>query len=258
MNNDKNDLVGLIPAAGYANRVAGLPCSKEIYPIIHPDGDSTVVSFYLMESLKHAGVEQVYVILREGKWDIPEYYKNGSKADLPLAHIVTEATPGVPFTLDKAYPFIRSKKVLFGFPDILFKPKNAFVSLLEKQKATEADLVLGLFKAENPQKMDMVDRDTEQERVKDIIIKPEHTSLTYTWILAVWTSSFTHFLHKYVEANSDTHHSPDGKELHVGDIFREAIQAEIRSAYVEFDEGVFIDIGTPEDLAKVNSLKWLD
>lgn len=255
--NDTNDLVGIIPAAGYARRVSKLPCSKEIYPIVHPDGRSTVASSYLIESFKKAGAEQAYLILRKGKWDIAEYYKDGSNAGLPLAHIVIEATPGVPHTLDKAYPFIQSQKILFGFPDILFKPGDAFNSLLEKQKAAGADLVLGLFKAENPQKADMVARDIEQERVKDIIIKPEQTSLTHTWIIAVWTPSFTNFLHTYLKEKPAAH-VENGKELYIGDVFREAIQTGLKSAYVEFNQGVFIDIGTPEDLAKVNSLDWLN
>lgn len=82
--------------------------------------------------------------------------------------------------------------------------------------------------------------------------------MTHTWIIAVWTPSFTNFLHKCLEENPDTQQSLDRKELYIGDVFRETMKEGLKSAYVEYDEGVFIDIGTPEDLAKVNSLEWLD
>jgi hypothetical protein len=37
--------------------------------------------------------------------------------------------------------FLKNKLVLFGFPDILFKPFNAYVQLIERMKESQADLL---------------------------------------------------------------------------------------------------------------------
>jgi glucose-1-phosphate thymidylyltransferase len=68
------DIVGLIPAAGQGTRIGLLPCSKEVYPIGYDqcrEGRPNAVSHYLLEKMQSAGIKKVYIILREGKWDIP-------------------------------------------------------------------------------------------------------------------------------------------------------------------------------------------
>jgi glucose-1-phosphate thymidylyltransferase len=247
---NSSDVIGLIPAAGYAKRISPLPCSKEIYPIKSADGTSKVAASYLLESFKQANIEQIYLILRTGKWDIPEYFKNGESVSSNLAYIVSKATGGVPQTIDKAYPFIKKNRVAFGFPDILFNSSNVFLSLLEKQTNTGADLVLGLFNASNPEKMDMVDFDS-QGKLKNIIIKPRKTDLSHTWIIAVWSPVFSRFLHEYVARFEKTN-----KELHIGEVFRQAIQTGLETGYVKFN-GSYIDIGTPSEFKKVNNMEWI-
>ncbi|MDZ7693124.1 MAG: hypothetical protein U5K69_18720 [Balneolaceae bacterium] len=72
--------VGLIPAAGYTSRIAPIPCSKEIYPIgFHclktvETPRPKVISSYLMESFGQTGADHNYIIIRDGKWNIPEYF----------------------------------------------------------------------------------------------------------------------------------------------------------------------------------------
>lgn len=255
------EIIGLIPAAGYARRISPLPCSKEIYPIIQPDGSRRVAASYLMENLKKASVERAYIILREGKWDIPAYFSGDPNTGLDLAYVVTEATEGVPQTIDKAYPFINEDKVLFGFPDILLQPSSAYVSLLKKQADTDADLVLGIFKARDPRKMDMVDFNNKGG-VKNIVIKPEKTGLIYTWIIAAWTPGFTDFLHDYLSESSSEaffgDESRDNKgELYIGDVFRDAIQSGMKTTSVRFEKGAYLDIGTPSELKKAGNVDWI-
>lgn len=253
-------VTGLIPAAGYARRISPLPCSKEIYPIVQPDGSRRIAASYLMENLRKASVERTYMILREGKWDIPAYLSGATNTGLDIAYIVTEATEGVPQTIDKAYPFIKQDKVLFGFPDILLQPSSACVSLLDKQGDTGADLVLGLFKARDSGKMDMVDFNSKEE-IEDIVIKPAVTSLIYTWIIAAWTPAFTGFLHDYIIQSSDgflgDETSGNKRELYIGDVFRDAIQSGMKTAYVTFEEGAYLDIGTPSELQKAGNVDWI-
>lgn len=259
---DKSDnVIGLIPAAGFATRVASmLTCSKEIQPVTLSDGSSRVVSSFLLESLQQASAKKAYFVLRRGKWDIPEYFSNGFQSEMDLAYIVSEATQGVPFTIDKAFPFINESTVLLGFPDIIFSPTDAFQILLDKKKSLGADLVLGLFKTDKPQKADMVKFDADGN-LSEIVIKPKETDLVYTWIMAAWTPVFTRFMHDYLDKHtvpySGNESDKKSSELHIGDIVREAISAGLKTSHVTFESGKFLDIGTPSDLQKVSSQNWL-
>ena len=86
-----------------------------------------------------AGIRKAYIVLREGKWDIPTYYNDeAALLDMHLAYLMMRWPYGPPFTVDQAYAFVRHAIVAFGFPDILFEPRDAFVHLLERQAATGA------------------------------------------------------------------------------------------------------------------------
>lgn len=254
--NSRKEIVGLIPAAGFANRISSLlTCSKEVHPISLGDGNTRVASSFLIESFQEAEANKSYMILRKGKWDIPEYLLDGRAVGMPLAYIVSESTRGVPYTLDKAYPFINDNIILLGFPDIIFEPLDAFTQLLNQQQVTGADLVLGLFKTDKPEKADIVVFD-KNGRLKDIIIKPEQSQQIYTWIIAVWTPVFTQFMHDHLnDKNASLRHTHS--ELHIGDVVRAAIQSEIKTSYVQFDSGSFLDIGTPAELKKTKSQDWI-
>ena len=246
-------VIGLVPAAGNASRIAPIHCSKEIYPVTQGDGRSKPIALYLLNHFKRAGAVKNYFVIRRGKWDIPVYFCSKHEESYNNAYIVTEATRGVPFTIDKAYAFLQDSIVLFGFPDIVFSPENAFQLLLKKQQETGADLVLGLFNADNPQKMDMVQFNEDAE-VCDVKIKPSQTKLRKTWIIALWTPVFSSFLHRSVTAIS---REKNTKEVQLGDIFRVAIRNQMKICYVDFEGGRYLDIGTPDDLAKARHISWL-
>ena len=86
-----------------------------------------VVSHYLLEKMRLAGIQEVYIVLRPGKWDIPAYFGDGSALGMHLAYLILGVPFGVPFTLDQAYPFVRNATVAFGFPDMLFDPEDGFI-----------------------------------------------------------------------------------------------------------------------------------
>jgi glucose-1-phosphate thymidylyltransferase len=252
-----HNIIGLFPAGGRASRIAPLPCSKEIYPVgMHHQSDKKsirpkVAGHYLLEKMRIAGAKKAYVILGQGKWDIPSYFSNGKFLDMSIAYLVVETSYGVPFTLDQAYPFVKDAMVVFGFPDILFQPDEAFIQLIERQAETGADLVLGLFPASQPNKVDMVELD-RSGRIIGLSIKPLETQLHYSWIIAVWTPLFTKFIHDFVQNfNKNNQNTQTVNEVFLGDVIKSAIQHEITIEKVIFDHATFLDIGTPEDLAQV-------
>ncbi|UCE90300.1 MAG: dTDP-glucose pyrophosphorylase [Pseudomonadota bacterium] len=245
------EVVGVLPAAGRATRVAPLPVSKEIFPVgfqmlAGQEGPRPkAVCQYLLEKMALAGVARAYVVLGSGKWDIPAYLEDGRVAGLNIAYLVIDESPGAPFTLDAAYPFIEDKMVALGFPDILFGEQHAFGILQERYAATGADVVIGLFPAERPQQEDLVACDA-QGMVQQIVIKPDATELTQTWGIALWTPAFSEFMHRFVAERRDA----GGREYHVGDVIQAAIDAGMPVAASTISETAFIDIGTPENLRR--------
>ncbi|HEY9750568.1 MAG TPA: sugar phosphate nucleotidyltransferase [Allocoleopsis sp.] len=262
-------VIGLLPAGGQATRISPLPLSKELYPIgfqMAASGQSVrpkVVSQYLLERLQQAGITQTYFILRSGKWDIPAYFGDGSALQMHLGYLIMGLPYGVPYTLNQAYPFVQNAIVALGFPDILFWPEDAFTHLLQRQAQTQADVVLGLFPTDQPQKAGMVDFDSSG-RVHLIIEKPSQTDLQYMWAIAVWTPTFTQFLHEHliaIEAAKTQHPVPEkpSGELAIGDVIQAGITAGLRVEAEVFETGVYLDIGTPENLVKaVQEYAYLD
>lgn len=245
-----SNVIALIPAAGHGRRIAPLPYSKELVPIGFRAGANNelrpkAVCEYLLEKLRAAGITRTYVILRAGKWDIPAYLRDGAAFDLDLAYLIARYPFGAPYTLDIAYPFARGAIVAVGFPDILFSPDDAFVRLLEHQAITGADVVLGLFPAGAPQKMDMVE--VKNARVCAIAVKPHVSAWPHTWGIAVWTDAFTQFLHEHLRVTLPT--AAQCPEIFVGDVIGAAIRAGLRVEGIPVSAQPFLDIGTPDDLA---------
>jgi glucose-1-phosphate thymidylyltransferase len=209
-----------------------------------------VAAQYLLESLRRAGVERTYVVLRKGKWDIPAYLGDGAQAGCRLAYLIVDQTPGVPFTVDAAYPYVRSSRVAFGFPDIIHEPESAHQRMVEQLERGGTDVVLGVFPVHRCEKMDMVELDAKG-RVLSVVIKPARTELRYTWILAVWNPTFTEFLHTFVARERDRDNGAkagDRSELFMGNVLQAALEAGMQMETVLFNKGSYLDIGTPEDL----------
>ena len=257
----EQEVIGLLPAAGQATRIAPLPGSKELYPIgfRSVSGGSLrpkVVCHYLLEKMRRAGIRKAYFLLRPGKWDIPAYFGDGTIVDMNLGYLIVRLLFGVPYTLDQAYPFVQNALVALGFPDILFQPDDTFKRLLARLAASNADVVLGVVPFDQPQKGGMVDFDAEG-RVRLLIEKPYQSDLRYSWCTAVWTPAFTEFMHQYlavIEAGllrSDAGNNPlQRREIPIGDVIQAAINNGLRVEAEIIPNGAYLDIGTPEDLVR--------
>jgi glucose-1-phosphate thymidylyltransferase len=253
-NHDREwEVIGLIPAGGQATRISPLPGSKELYPIGFRDREDgslrpKVVSHYLLEKMRLAGICKAYFVLRAGKWDIPAYFGDGKLLDMHLGYLVVGSTLGVPYTLDRAYPFVKNAVVAVGFPDILFQPDDAFKHLLTRLSAAGADVVINLLPFEHAHKGGMVDFDADG-RVRSIVEKPTHSNLRYSWCAAVWKPTFTEFMHQYLAVIASDRSLPP-REIPLGDTIQAAIDNGLRVEAEVFDAEPYLDIGTPEDLVK--------
>lgn len=262
------DVVSVIPAAGLAARLSPLPFSKELYPIGFSTAENhrsirpKMVCQYLLERLHAAGINKAYIVLRDGKWDIPAFLGDGHTLGMNLAYLIMRNPFGVPFSIDQAYPFVKDAVVALGFPDIIFQPEDAFKQLLLKLKQSGADIVLGLLPVTEPQNWDMVDL-AEDGNIRQIQLKPPNTDLTHAWFIAVWTPGFTKFMHGHLMAyhcemrgqtDAPKNLRPNIPELHMGDVIQTAIETGLSINSVIFPEGFCIDIGIPDNLIK--AAKW--
>ncbi len=82
-------------------RITPLPCSKELYPIgFRRSGKDNglspkAVCHYLLEKMHLAGITKAYIVLRNGKWDIPTYFGDGKMLDMHLAYLMMDLPFGI-------------------------------------------------------------------------------------------------------------------------------------------------------------------
>lgn len=244
-------VVALIPAAGRATRLGSVVSgSKEVAPIA---GRPAIG--HLLHRLELASVGRALVVVRHGKWDIPTSLINYD-TDVSIAHVVVDETPSQLHSVARGLDFLEEELVALAYPDILFEPKDAFSRLLDRQASTGADLVLGLFPCDFPERVDMVVLDNEARPI-EIVIKEPDRGLRYSWSIAVWAPRFTRllidFVHRIDSGLEEVVVQSLADEPSVGHIIQRAIADDFSAEAVVFEEGSYIDIGTPDDLARARS-----
>ena len=232
-----SEYVAVIPAAGAGTRLPDRELSKELMPFGRPETGGKPVISHLLRCLEQADIDDMIIVMRDDKTDIADYLAGTEWSDKRFRLTMTPGTTGVPETVALGVRDAGARNVAFGFPDILFEPQHAFVTLKQQLENSEADVVLGLFPTDTPEKMDMVATDS-RGHVTEIQIKPSSTALGFTWILATWTPRFSAFL--------TDHH--DGS--HLGHAFQLAMAEGFTIDTVSFEGGRTLDIGTPDDLAR--------
>jgi glucose-1-phosphate thymidylyltransferase len=197
-------------------------------------------------------------VIRKGKWDIPAYWGDGAMLAMDFAYLVIEGSSGPPDTINRANPFVKDKVVAFGFPDILFRPKDVFTKLLKRLERPGVDLVLALFPAHDSKTQDMIDID-RHDRIRAIQLKPKKSHLKYGWVCAVWTPAFTdflfQFLHKVKRAGGagliGNRRIDSQGDIPVGAVLRAAVHAELKMEGLVFPTGRYLDVGTPGALSSL-------
>lgn len=266
--------VGLIPAAGSARRLGRLPCSKELLPIgvagtgvLDGSGDDPgdgsggriqVVTERLLAALGRGGIERALMVIDREKMDIPRHFADwtqrtdsvGRSAEAgprALAFVPVVRSPSVPHSLAAALPFVGASPVALGFPDVLFRPDDAFARIESHRRDSDAALVLGLFPAADPTTTDMVEI-APGGQVLRIEVRPRRSALRLNWLIAVWDRRFSAWLTRRM--NEAVPKGRDGGELQLGALFAEALGDGLAIEGVPFPDGAYLDLGTPEGYAR--------
>jgi dTDP-glucose pyrophosphorylase len=162
-------VVGVVPAAGLATRLQPLPCSKELLRV----GGAPVVD-RLVERMRAGGAEEVRVVTRPEKGDLAAHAERlGALVVLGhpgnVAESVTLGAEGLP----------GEAIALVGFPDTLWEPEDGFARLVPLVEAG-ADVALGLFRVDEPERCDVVVLD-EDGRLLDVETKVPEPSSDVIW-----------------------------------------------------------------------------
>lgn len=245
-----SNVVGIIPAAGKGSRLAPFPCPKELFPVGYQDYPvqgkierrPKVISQYLFEEMLTAGAKRIFVVLGEGKHDIMRYYGAGRRFGAHVAYLYQDVLRGMPFALDLAYPWLNGETVIFGMPDTIIEPRDAFAQLLAHHQAKEADLTLGIFYTDTPWKFSPVKVD-EHGRVLYNVDKPKETRLRNTWGICCWGPQFTELMHRYLAELVG-----EDREVVLSDVFNEALSQSLNVQGLYLEAGQYLDIGTAEEL----------
>ncbi len=245
MHND--ELIGLVPAAGRGVRL-GLPYPKELYPVIR-NNHYKPISQFVLDSLTSSAVSHVVFVINETKHQLMGFFGSGRRFGCSISYVVQESSsdhglstsPGLAHALDSAYHLVRDKTVCFGMADTIMQPVNVFDRALASANADD-DAILILFPTERPEKFGMVHTDSNR-RVLEIVDKPKETDLFEMWGAIVWRLRFTEFLHEAVN------------RLGISDfaeIMNRAIQQGFRFRGVTMNEGVYIDLGTYDEICELD------
>lgn len=159
--------VGLVPAAGRAERLQPLACSKEVYLV----GGRPVMD-YVVERLRAADCRELRVVTRPEKQDVVDHARELG------AEVVTGEPPTLAASIALGLGGLSgSDVVLVGLPDTLWEPVDGFVQLLAE--LSDADVVLGLFESDEPQRSDVVV--LEDGLVQSVHVKEADPPGTLVW-----------------------------------------------------------------------------
>ena len=247
------DIIAVLPAAGKATRLGPLPCSKEILPL-RPDASgshlpapgSRVVIEDALHMLGENGIEKAIVVTAPGKEDIRAYLGDEPVGGVVTEFLVRENSPSVPHTLQTAIAATDDEHLIVWFPDILVSPRDVLSGLTAEHRNTDADVTLALVPSDRGDKVDIVSID-ESGRVLGIRPKPGAGTSGWTWVSGLWSPRFSAFLDSWLAMRETT----GGREIHVGDVINAACRENFIVHSVNFPNGKALDIGTPDDLARL-------
>lgn len=246
-------MIGIIPAGGSGRRMMPFKVWKELIHVGYKkagDGDNLtyipkIVSEYIIENMVSAEVSKIIMVLNEQKYDLVRFFGDGRNYGTSIVYSNQNNDSGItgmPVAIDTAYLWLKGKTVLMGMPDTIIEPYDSFRDLLRFHKETNADLTLGVFPTNIPQRLAPVYMDIKTGTVKSIVDKPKYPDMYNTWGIAVWSGKFTEMLHEYLlklyEKSKDKN-----MEVIMSDIFMESINRGYNVRALFFEKGQYHDIG---------------
>jgi len=216
-------MIGLLPAAGNAERMGGLP--KMLLPV--PDG-------FLLEwhirIMMEVGCAFVAIGSAEHNDDLLVTYspRDGIVIEVTNYATMTETTLNMKQSIEQDESY---GAYLLGLADTYFEDAQAYQKLANALN-DGADLAVGLFYTRPEQRNKLGMCHLEGERITDVIDKPESTTLEWAWGVLGWQSTFWQYLRP--------------EDPHIGYAIPRAIAAGLDVRAVKMD-GQYFDCGSPSE-----------
>jgi len=245
------EIVGLLPAAGRGLRFGGSGYAKELFPLLFEGAAGTEadrleprpICELALRAMAAAGACRCVTVVSPEKADVLRVLGRGFDTQMPLAYVVQPEPHGLPDALRCARPWLGDASVVFAMPDTVFFPESALAEVQARRIETSADVMLGVFPVDEPERLGPVDLgpDGAVRRIHD---KPGPTAHRNTWGAAAWSPRFTDFCCAWDEARE----RDGGEERALGHAFEAARASKLVVGALHFPQGAFFDIGTPRGL----------
>lgn len=239
----------ILPAAGLGTRLRPSRYPKELLPVVYECSDDVegvrprAVSEFALRSFSSAGIEKCYIVISPAKSEILTYFGDGSALNMELAYLCQEEARGLPHALHLAYPWAGGGDVVFAMPDTILTPVDCVSRLRRLYLQTGADLALGVFPTDEPERLGPVVM--QGNRVLRVYDKCPSPPARNTWGFAIWGARFWELLHRELQTKAQVAPEPV-----MGDFFNLAAEIgyDVRAEY--FHGGSFTDIGTPRGIRR--------
>lgn len=169
-------MIGILPAAGKASRINGLP--KYLLPIRdtylldwHTTGMNAVGCARIMIGVSPQSASILLDLVPGRMLYLAQHRATMTQTVLSALNVVD-----------------RQQSVLFSMPDTYWQSPNVFLPL-QLALTNGADVAVALFKVRPGQKYGGMCR-VEGNQVVEVIDKPEHTDLGYIWGALAWKPAF--------------------------------------------------------------------
>jgi glucose-1-phosphate thymidylyltransferase len=165
------DVVGVIPAAGRAERLQPLRGSKEVLPV----GGKPVMD-YLVANMRAGGCTHLRVVTREGKRDVIRHARElGAETVIASPRTVSESI------LAGTEGLAAGDVLLIGFPDTIWDPRDGYAQLI-REVVEGCDVALGLFRIA-PAELSRCDVVVfgEENTIEQIDVKPRRPRSDWIW-----------------------------------------------------------------------------
>lgn len=211
-------MIGILPAAGSATRIHGLP--KFMLPI--PDG----VLITRMSNLLQRQSDVIIVGARYPSLDF------GFNASIPMFDVGRTRTMTETVLRCRAqYEDVDTHDILFAMPDTFVEDEDAFSKLANALDAG-ADLAVGIFSTRPGQERKLGMVSAIGDKILEVLDKPTHSSWNWAWGVLAWKPVFWGCL--------------DASMPHVGYGIPVAMERGLNVKAVRM-RGQFFDCGTPEE-----------
>ena len=234
----------VILAAGKGTRMKEI--TKEIpKPMVLIHGKPMLE--YIITSIRNAGVKEIGIVVGYMKHTIQDYFGNGSGFDVTITYIEQIEQNGTGAALHLAKDFADGEPFFFSFGDVLTPAEN-YSGMIDYFTAHHCDVLLGLNTVDDPYRGAAVYLDDDNTITKMVEKPPKGTSTTNLnnaglMVLGADVFNYTGRLTL----------SPRG-EYELTDVFT-MIRNENKTVKGFILSGYWKDVGTPEDLAKMNDMK---